>query len=65
MVEEFGGAAVHYPPGAFGQSNLEVAEQIVGHIRERIPAGAQVTEFYAGVGAIGLSLLDRISSLTA
>ncbi len=23
VVEEFGGAAVHYPPGAFGQSNLE------------------------------------------
>jgi 23S rRNA (uracil1939-C5)-methyltransferase len=63
VVEEFGAAAVHYPPGAFGQSNLEVAQLIVGHIRERIPAGAQVTEFHAGVGAIGLSVLDRISSL--
>ncbi len=63
VVEEFGGAAVHYPPGAFGQSNLEVAQLIVAHIRERIPAAAQVTEFYAGVGAIGLSLLDRVGSL--
>jgi 23S rRNA (uracil1939-C5)-methyltransferase len=63
VVEEFGAAAVHYPPGAFGQSNLEVAQLIVGHIRERIPAAAQVTEFYAGVGAIGLSVLDRIGSL--
>jgi len=64
VAEEFGGAAVHYPPGAFGQSNLEIAGQIVGHIRERIPARARVTEFYAGVGAIGLSVLDQVSALT-
>jgi tRNA/tmRNA/rRNA uracil-C5-methylase (TrmA/RlmC/RlmD family) len=63
VVEEFGAAAVHYPPGAFGQSNLEVAQLIVGHIRERIPVAAQVTEFYAGVGAIGLSVLERTRSL--
>jgi 23S rRNA (uracil1939-C5)-methyltransferase len=60
VVEDFGGAAVHYPPGAFGQSNPDVAQQIVGYIRERIPPGAQVTEFYAGVGAIGLSVLDQV-----
>ena len=64
VVEEFGGAAVHYPPGAFGQSNLEIAEKIVGHIRERISPGARVTEFYAGVGAIGLSVLDQVGALT-
>jgi 23S rRNA (uracil1939-C5)-methyltransferase len=63
VVEEFGAAAVHYPPGAFGQSNLEVAQLMVAHVRERIPAAAQVTEFYAGVGPIGLSLVDRVSAL--
>jgi 23S rRNA (uracil1939-C5)-methyltransferase len=63
VVEEFGGAAVHYPPGAFGQSNLEIAGKIVGHIRERISPGARVTEFYAGVGAIGLSVLDQVGAL--
>ncbi|HEY4341016.1 MAG TPA: hypothetical protein VGM97_13825 [Steroidobacteraceae bacterium] len=63
VVEEFGGAAVHYPPGAFGQSNLEVAQLIVAHIGARIPAAARVAEFYAGVGAIGLSLLERVSAL--
>jgi 23S rRNA (uracil1939-C5)-methyltransferase len=63
VVEEFGGAPVHYPPGAFGQSNLEVAGQIIAHIRERIPEGVQVTEFYAGVGAIGLSMLPKVSAL--
>jgi len=57
VVERFGGAAVHYPPGAFGQNNLEIAQRIIEHVRAQIPEGARVTEFYAGVGAIGLSVL--------
>jgi tRNA/tmRNA/rRNA uracil-C5-methylase (TrmA/RlmC/RlmD family) len=52
---------VHYPPGAFGQNNLEVAQQIVEHVRNNVPPGSTVAEFYAGVGAIGLSLLDRVT----
>ncbi|MET0290890.1 MAG: methyltransferase [Steroidobacteraceae bacterium] len=63
VVENFGGADVFYPPGAFGQSNLDVAEAIVQRVREFVPEGARVAEFYAGVGAIGLSLVDRASEL--
>lgn len=63
VVEHFGGAAVHYPPGAFGQSNLDIAQQIIEHVRAEIPQGARVTEFYAGVGAIGLSVLDRAGEI--
>lgn len=63
VVERFGGAAVHYPPGAFGQSNLEVAQSIIEHLREQIPQGSCVAEFYAGVGAIGLSVLARAREL--
>jgi 23S rRNA (uracil1939-C5)-methyltransferase len=63
VVEHFGGAAVHYPPGAFGQSNLEVAQRIIEHLRGQIPEGSCVAEFYAGVGAIGLSLIDRLREL--
>ncbi len=63
VIERFAGAAVHYPPGAFGQSNLDIAERIVEHVRARVPEGARVTEFYAGVGAIGLSLLPGVSEL--
>ena len=63
VVERFGGAAVHYPPGAFGQNNLDVAQRIVEHVRDQVPHGAHVTEFYAGVGAIGLSVLPRVSHL--
>jgi tRNA/tmRNA/rRNA uracil-C5-methylase (TrmA/RlmC/RlmD family) len=63
VVEHFGGAAVHYPPGAFGQNNLDIAQNIIEHVRAQIPDGARVTEFYAGVGAIGLSVLARTSQL--
>ncbi len=63
VVERFGGPAVHYPPGAFGQSNLDAAQRIIEHLREQIPEGSCVTEFYAGVGAIGLSLIDRAREL--
>jgi tRNA/tmRNA/rRNA uracil-C5-methylase (TrmA/RlmC/RlmD family) len=64
VVEQFGGAEVDYPPGAFGQNNLEVAERLIEHVREDVPPGARVAEFYAGVGAIGLSILPRVSAIT-
>jgi 23S rRNA (uracil1939-C5)-methyltransferase len=63
VVESFGGPGVYYPPGAFGQSNLGIAEQIIGQVREAIPSGSRVCEFYAGVGAIGLSVLDHCTQL--
>jgi 23S rRNA (uracil1939-C5)-methyltransferase len=63
VVERFGGAAVHYPPGAFGQSNLAIAQLIVEHVRGQIPAGSRVVEFYAGVGAIGLSILRQVAEI--
>jgi 23S rRNA (uracil1939-C5)-methyltransferase len=63
VVEHFGGAAVHYPPGAFGQNNLDIAQRIIEHIRSQISPGARVAEFYAGVGAIGLSVLAEASEI--
>ncbi len=64
VVERFGGAAVHYPPGAFGQNNLDIAEAVIEHVRAQIPAGARVVEFYSGVGAIGLSVLAEAGDIT-
>jgi 23S rRNA (uracil1939-C5)-methyltransferase len=64
VIERFGGAEVHYPPGAFGQNNLDIAELIIEYVREQIPAGSRVAEFYAGVGAIGLSVLQQVSAIT-
>jgi len=63
VVERFGGVAVHYPPGAFGQNNLDIAQAIIEHVRTEIPEGARVAEFYAGVGAIGLSVLAKVNEI--
>jgi len=63
VVERFGGAAVHYPPGAFGQNNLDIAQHIIEHVRAHIPQGARIAEFYAGVGAIGLSVLGQAGEI--
>ncbi|MDP9084097.1 MAG: hypothetical protein M3N50_10090 [Pseudomonadota bacterium] len=63
VVERFGGARVHYPPGAFGQNNLEIAQSIVEHVGTQIPDHVRIAEFYAGVGAIGLSVLDKAREL--
>jgi len=37
VVEHFGGAAIHYPPGAFGQNNLGIAERIIEHVQRSYP----------------------------
>ncbi len=59
-VEEIiGGARVYYPPAAFGQTNLDLADRLVAQVAAWVPAGARVAELYAGVGAIGLGLVAR------
>ncbi|HEX4334756.1 MAG TPA: hypothetical protein VH062_02515 [Polyangiaceae bacterium] len=63
-VEELiGGARVFYPPGAFGQSHLELATRMVDIVHGSVPDGARVLELYAGVGAIGLGLAARVKEL--
>ena len=57
--EQIGGADVFFPPGAFGQSNLDVADAVVDYVATSIPVSARVAEFYAGVGVMGLGLAKR------
>jgi 23S rRNA (uracil1939-C5)-methyltransferase len=59
VCETLGGAAVFFPPGAFGQANLLVADDLVAAVHARVSAGARVAELYAGTGAFGLGLLAR------
>lgn len=63
VVERFDGTPIHYPPGAFGQSNLDLAESMIEQVRKLVPPHSVVAEFYGGVGAIGLSLLPQLSAL--
>lgn len=53
------GTDVFFPPGAFGQANLDLAERMYERALAWVPDGARVVELYAGVGAMGLQLLDR------
>lgn len=63
VEERIGGARVFYPPGAFGQSHLVLADRIVELVHGWVPDGARVLELYAGVGAIGLGLVPRSESV--
>jgi tRNA/tmRNA/rRNA uracil-C5-methylase (TrmA/RlmC/RlmD family) len=62
--ETIGGASVFFPPGAFGQSHLDLADRLVERVHGQAPEGARVVELYAGCGAIGLGLLARSASVT-
>lgn len=63
IEERVGGARVFYPPDAFGQANLELFERAVERMHAFVPDGARVVEYHAGVGAIGLGLVERVASL--
>jgi 23S rRNA (uracil1939-C5)-methyltransferase len=54
-----GSAPLFYPPSAFGQSHLELAMELAADVRARVDPGARVAELYAGVGAIGLGLVEQ------
>ncbi len=63
VCEAIGGARVFYPPGAFGQANLPLADRLVAQVHAWIPDGARVVELHAGVGATGLGLVTRASQV--
>lgn len=59
VSETIGGARVFFPPAAFGQANLPLADRIVAQAHAWVPDGGRVVELYAGCGAIGLGLVGR------
>jgi tRNA/tmRNA/rRNA uracil-C5-methylase (TrmA/RlmC/RlmD family) len=59
IVETSGEVRLFYPPGAFGQSHLELAEKLATRVSHHVPSDARIAEFYAGVGALGLPLALR------
>jgi 23S rRNA (uracil1939-C5)-methyltransferase len=57
--ENFNPIEICYLPATFGQANLDLFEKMLQRINEWIPSHARVTEYFAGVGAIGLYLADK------
>ena len=54
------GASFVLPPYVFRQANMEGFDAIVRQVRDAVPAGARVVEWYAGVGVLGLSLAPDV-----
>jgi tRNA/tmRNA/rRNA uracil-C5-methylase (TrmA/RlmC/RlmD family) len=59
IVESVAGCEIVFPPGAFGQSQPALAEQIALDVQRRVRDGARVVEFHAGCGPLGMALLAR------
>ncbi len=58
LWETIAGVEVCFLPSTFAQANLELFEKMVLIIRDWMPRQATVTEFYAGVGVLGLCVAD-------
>ena len=54
--ESIGGAEIFFPPAAFGQSHLQLADVLVARIHDFVGTAERVSECYAGCGSIGLGL---------
>jgi 23S rRNA (uracil1939-C5)-methyltransferase len=63
VTDRSGDAHIFYPPHAFGQSNLDLAMQLAARVRELARPATRITEYYAGVGAIGLGLASTAAAL--
>ncbi|HEY8154503.1 MAG TPA: hypothetical protein VII72_10290 [Myxococcota bacterium] len=59
VCERIAGVDVFFPPAAFGQNHLELADRLVEQVHAWVPEGRRVLELYAGCGPIGLGLLAR------
>ena len=63
--ETIAGVEVHFPPGAFGQANLDLADRLVERVADWAMASGtdgeapEIADLYAGCGALGLPLLAR------
>lgn len=62
LWERLCGISVCFHPACFCQANLDMYEQLLYSL-QKLVANESVLELYAGVGSIGLSLLDRASQV--
>lgn len=53
----------YFHPACFVQANLELFEKILSDIKAQALPNQSVTEFYAGIGVIGLTLADQAPSV--
>lgn len=56
LWDTIGDAAICFHPACFGQANKELFERLIDSLKSKIFPNCRVTEFYAGIGVIGLNL---------
>jgi 23S rRNA (uracil1939-C5)-methyltransferase len=56
LTEPMGGAQVFFPPGAFGQNNLEAVDTVIAELKTWLEPGCPIVELYSGVGTLSLGL---------
>lgn len=61
--EKFNHIDICYLPSTFGQANLDLFEKMLARIYQWTPFQASVTEYFAGVGAIGLYIADKCAKV--
>lgn len=59
LWETIAGTEICFQPATFAQANLDLFEKMAMKIQEWVPTQASVTEFYAGVGVLGLTLVHQ------
>lgn len=59
LWENFLGREVCFQPSSFAQANLSAFGLLLKDLKERVRPDSSLTEYYSGVGVIGLSLLDK------
>lgn len=64
LWDSFCGRRVCFHPASFAQANPEMFERLLQEIQLKVPSGAHCVEFYAGVGVIGLTLVDQCQSIS-
>jgi len=59
LWEKFGNTDICFHPASFAQANLDLFELMLKKIKQHVFEHDSIVEFYAGVGVIGLSLIDK------
>lgn len=59
LCETFEKTKIYFHPSSFAQANLDLFETLLKNLKKWVPNNSRIAEFYAGVGVIGLFLINQ------
>ncbi|MBS0624669.1 MAG: class I SAM-dependent RNA methyltransferase [Verrucomicrobia bacterium] len=63
LTQSIKGIRIPFHPGAFAQAHLDLFEVLLQTVNTWVPPNSRIVELFAGVGVIGLSLLQNCQKL--